>query len=104
MTEISRQMLDLEQFCAASDIEIEIVVEIVEIGIIEPRGSSPDDWLFDTDMLSTTQRAMRLHRDLDINWSGIALALDLIQERDSLRRQLAYLQQQLSRFVEDSAD
>jgi MerR HTH family regulatory protein len=36
-------------------------------------------------MISLTQKAVRLHRDLDIEWSGIALAIGLIEELEQLR-------------------
>ncbi|HRP35895.1 MAG TPA: chaperone modulator CbpM, partial [Gammaproteobacteria bacterium] len=33
-----------------------------------------------------TQVAMRLHHDLDVNLPGVALALDLLEEIERLRR------------------
>ena len=54
-------------------------------------------------MVVITRKALRLHRDLEIDWSGIAFALSLIDEIEQLREQNDCLSQRLSRF-EKSTD
>ena len=58
---------------------------MVEEGIVEPRGDAPSDWRFTGRSLFRAQRALNLARDLRVNWSGAALALDLLEEIERLR-------------------
>lgn len=80
----------------------EIAVEIVELGIIEQSSFDPDNWRFNTYMVATIHKALRLHYDLDIDWPGVAVALNLLEELDHLRDKNKRLQQRLGRFVADS--
>jgi chaperone modulatory protein CbpM len=51
-------------------------------------------------MVVVTKKAQRLHADLDIDWSGIALALHLIEEVERLREDNMRLKRQLDKFVQ----
>lgn len=86
------------EFCQRTDLSTETLVEIVEHGIVEPEGSGPEEWTFDLNYIWTVRRAARLHRDLQIDWAGIALVLDLLEERDRLRVENASLRRRLGRF------
>ncbi|MEX6504466.1 chaperone modulator CbpM [Pseudomonas zhanjiangensis] len=90
-----------DEFCRLAELPEECLVEIVEQGIIEPSGDTPEQWLFDAAALDIARRAARLQRDLEIDWAGIALALNLLEELDELRAENRMLRQRLSRFVED---
>lgn len=87
--------------CHALELASAQVLEIVEHGIIIPVGETPDEWLFDLQMISTARRAMRLQRDLQLEWSAVALVLELIEDRDRLRAENAMLQRRLQRFLND---
>jgi chaperone modulatory protein CbpM len=76
------------------------VFEIIEQGIVEPIGASSDDWQFSPEMLIFTKKAVRIHRDLDVDWAGITLAIALLDEIELLREQNSHLQQRLSRFTD----
>ena len=76
------------------------IITIVEYGIVEPRGDSPENWRFNAAMIAEIHKALRLHDDLDIDWAGIALAIDLIDEVERLRESNRALQNCLQRFVE----
>ena len=93
--------LDMERFCEEAGIPATYVIEIVEHGIIEPQGRTPDVWRFDDYELAIAQRATKLHNDLEMEWGGVALALDLIEEVQQLRAENQRLKQQLGRFVGD---
>lgn len=93
--------LRFDEACSALDMESRQVVKIVELGIIAPTGASPEDWRFDSEMISIARRALRLRRDLHIDWTAVALVLDLLQERDHLRHENAMLEQRLQRFLHD---
>lgn len=91
----------LEELCQLTELTTATVIEIVEQGIVEPTGPNPESWAFNTQMIVVTKKALRMHRDLGIDWSGIALALCLIDELEQLREKNQCLERQLSRFVPD---
>ena len=104
MADIPKSTYDLMQFSAATGVAVEMLIEIVEIGIIEPPGSKPEDWIFDAHMLGTTRRAIQLQRDLQVDWPGIALALHLIEDRNRLQREVNHLRARLERFMDEARD
>jgi chaperone modulatory protein CbpM len=80
--------LTLREFCLACGVHAEYVVELVAEGVI---AASPDDppqaWRFDGLAVTRLQRAVRLQQDLGVNLAGVALALELLDEVERLRRQ-----------------
>ena len=94
-------VVDMKEFCQVVDLPVAYVIEIVEHGIVEPQGQRPDDWLFDTYSLSIAKRAAKLHHDLEMEWDGVALALNLLDELEQVRAENRMLKQRLGRFVED---
>ena len=95
MSERSRRILDgivldervtftLHELSKACGVRTELVVEMVEEGVIEPVAQLDTEWQFHGHSLIRAQRALRLVRDLEINWPGAALALDLLEELDRL--------------------
>jgi chaperone modulatory protein CbpM len=98
--DLNAQYLSLEEICFATQNPSQTIIEIVNQGIVEPEGSGPETWVFNTQMISVTKRACRLHRDLEIDWSGIALAISLIEELDQLRDENQRLRKRLERFLD----
>lgn len=89
--------------CYEIGIESEQAFAIVESGIIAPEGDAPEDWLFDLEMISRAKRALRLQRDLHMDWSAVALLVSLLDERDQLRLDNDRLRMQLQRFIPDES-
>lgn len=81
----ARTTFTLVEFCSACGVEQRHVVEMVEEGVIEPIADQ-DDWQFHGETLLRAKRALRLVRDLGVNWPGAALALDLLEEIERLQR------------------
>ena len=79
-------MEDLCRFCQADEAW---VVELVEHGVLEPKGSTARNWRFRGVSIARAKKARRLNRDLGINTAGVALVLDLLQERERILRRLA---------------
>lgn len=77
---------DLCRFCQADEAW---VVELVEHGVLEPIGSTTGNWRFVGTSIVRAKKARRLNRDLGINTAGVALALDLLEQRDAVLRRLA---------------
>ena len=78
----------LVELCQACCAEQEHVLAWVIEGVLEPAGESPQDWRFSGESLRRARLALRLSRDLEINPSGVALALDLLDEIAALRARL----------------
>jgi chaperone modulatory protein CbpM len=93
--------LTLKEVCEIAEVPVEVLITIVEEGILEPKGSSPDEWFFDIYMLNIARRASRLHRDFEIEWTGIPLYLDMIKELEKLRSENKLLKNRLNRFLLD---
>lgn len=91
--------LDMAEFCEATDLSDVYVIEIVEHGILEPQGAQPKDWRFNDYELVLAKRAAKLRRDLELEWEGVALALDLLEEVQQLRAENRMLKQRLGRLV-----
>lgn len=59
-------------------------------GVIAPQaGTAPHSWRFANFQLRQVAVASRLQRDLGVNLAGAALALQLLDEIETLRAQLA---------------
>lgn len=69
----------LGELSHACGIRTELVLEMVDHGVIEPAAFG-SEWQFYGDSIVRAQRAMRLVRDLELNWPGAALVLDLLDE------------------------
>ncbi|MCM8739931.1 MULTISPECIES: chaperone modulator CbpM [Pseudomonas] len=91
--------LDLAEFCEAADLSDVYVIEIVEHGILEPQGAQPREWRFTDYELSLAKRAAKLRRELELEWEGVALALNLLEEVQALRAENRMLRQRLGRLV-----
>jgi chaperone modulatory protein CbpM len=79
--------IDLTELCEATELPTDIVIEIVEQGIVDPAGDCPQNRVFNAQMIYVTKKAIRLYRDLDIDWPENALAISLIDEIDMLREE-----------------
>lgn len=80
---------DLCRFCHADEAW---VVEMVEHGVLEPSGSRSEAWYFHGTSIVRAKKARRLTHDLGINAAGVALVLELLEERDQMLRRLAQLE------------
>ncbi len=76
---------ELSQLCGA---QTTLIVELVEEGVLEPADVRASHWVFSGSCVRRVRTAARLQRDLDVNMPGIALALELLEELESLRRRV----------------
>ncbi|HET7371356.1 MAG TPA: chaperone modulator CbpM [Gammaproteobacteria bacterium] len=88
-------LFTLRELCRSSGAHAEVIIEMVEVGLLEPQGRDPSDWRFPPQSLTRIHSTLRLRRDLDVNLSGAALALDLMDEVARLRHRLHALERQL---------
>jgi chaperone modulatory protein CbpM len=77
----------LSELCSLCSVTEDIVVEIVAEGIVAPTGHERSQWRFSGVALTRVQRVVRLQHDFGVNLPGAALALDLLEEVERLRRE-----------------
>ena len=84
--------LTLDDLCRACVAQADIIIELVSEGVIDtadaPPNQPPEHWRFTGLHLQRAKVAMRLHRDLGVNFAGAALALELMDELQTLKAKL----------------
>lgn len=81
---VTYSIIEISELCAISE---EMIVQMIEYDIITP--SQDNQQMFNYIALHRAQKAMRLHQDLEINWAGIAVILDLLNEINELKKRVA---------------
>jgi chaperone modulatory protein CbpM len=76
---------DLSRMCAVDERHI---VEYVEEGVLSVVEWNTAEWRFTGAALRRARLALRLERDLELNLAGVALAIELMEELERLRREL----------------
>lgn len=87
--------LTLQEFCQLASADKEVVLEMIEFGVLEPEGSSTANWQFSYLQLRRYKQAERLRHDLHLNLAGVALSLDLLEQLKTLRKYVIKLEHQL---------
>lgn len=77
----------VEQLCQLTGATPQLIERMVEEEIVHPtdRGTG---LLFEKQELGQIERALRLHLDLGVNWSGIAVIEHLIAQVEHLQEEL----------------
>jgi chaperone modulatory protein CbpM len=70
----------------------EWILALVEEGVIEPVGADQTHWHFPGHCLRRVRIVQRLQSDLGVNLAGAALALELLEEVETLRNRIAALE------------
>ncbi|MDF7806934.1 chaperone modulator CbpM [Pontiellaceae bacterium B12219] len=81
--------LTLMQFSRACSVLPELIIEMVNEGILEPRGEHAGSWRFKLAEREMVRTVMHLHDDLRVNIPGAALALQLLERIARLEAVLA---------------
>lgn len=89
-----QEKLTLDELSRSVDLHPEMVLRLVDLGLVDPEVREPE-WLFQDTAVSRIRKIKRLHRDLGINWAGIGVVLDLLDRIEELEREIAWLRQQL---------
>jgi chaperone modulatory protein CbpM len=82
----------LEDICNSCRVEAGFVAALVEHGVVDATGGARSEWRFTRASVVRVAKARRLEQ-LELNPAGIALALELIEEIERLRRRLAAAEQ-----------
>lgn len=92
--------ITVSELCEREELSRPILVQLVQHEIVQPLGgSSVEDWIFDVTNEQWIKRAIRLRRDLDIDWIAVSMLIDLLRERERLSQENQCLRQRLGRFL-----
>ena len=81
--------LRIDEICTRLSVERQWIVELVELGALDPQGGrEPSAWVFQRRELPRVRAMTRLVTDLGVNLTGAAIILDLVEERRRLLAQL----------------
>lgn len=82
----------LAQLCEACAVHAEAIEAMMDEGIIAPvGGGSGGRWRFTRSSVVRVRTVLRIQRDLNVNLSGAALALDLLERIEALQARLRSL-------------
>ncbi|MEX5896477.1 chaperone modulator CbpM [Proteus vulgaris] len=101
MGQLTTTVFTVTEFCHHTGISNDELNEFVS-GTIEPLEIETQEWYFDDHALVITHRALKLHKELALDWHGIAIALTLLDENEQLKQENKQLRQQLMRFIDES--
>ncbi len=83
----------LRELCSLCKVHAQFIQDLIDEGIVSPHGTNPQEWRFEAVEVKRIQISIRLQEDLRINLPGTALALDLLEEIEELRRIKSRLEQ-----------
>ena len=80
-----------EELCAQLGIGDDLLDVCLRWEIVYPSNTDHEGKeLFEAEALDRLSRGLRLHRDLGINWAGVAVTLELLERIENLERNLLY--------------
>lgn len=80
--------LSISEICQACAVQVDVIIALVDEGVLSPVGREPHHWRFTGTHLRQATVAIRLQHDLGVNLAGAALALQLLDELEALRARL----------------
>lgn len=87
--------MSLNEFCERCAIQASMLQEPVALGLLTPRVETSGQWWFRTGSVVTLQQALRLRYELELDWQGVAVAMDLMDRVRELQQQVDSLERQL---------
>lgn len=86
------EKIRLRELCRVCGVSAELVIDLVEEGILEPTGHDRAEPVFAAVAVRRVRVVRRLQRDLGVNHAGAGLALDLLDELRDLRARVRALE------------
>ncbi len=80
------------EICQLCRLDLAAVMELAELGVVAPREGKAGEWQLPATALPRLRIAGRLMRDLGVNVSGAALALELLEAQRELERRIRALE------------
>lgn len=84
--------VSLDELSRLTGLATQEIRELVEFGVFEPGGGSPEAWLFSGHSVLLARTAQRLRSHFEVNTPGLALALTYLQQIDELKQHIRLLE------------
>ena len=94
---MNEELIVLIEFESASGLTRAEIVELVDYGVFEPRGSGPQDWTFPAEALPLARAAARLRAAVEVPAASLALLIAYRERIDELERRIRELECRLPR-------
>lgn len=96
-----QHLIPAAEFCVHYNIEVRFLHRLQDYGLL--RVTTMDETLFiDADDVADAEKIMHLHQDLDINFEGIDVILQLLKRLEQTQAELTALRMKL-RLHEDNS-
>jgi chaperone modulatory protein CbpM len=82
----------VRELCELCRLDLAAVEELAELGVVSPREPHAAEWQLPATALPRLRVVGRLMRDLGVNVSGAALAVELLESQRALERRLRALE------------
>ena len=83
--------ITFKEVCQKYNIPKELLIEMIEQGLFSSQSAPIEQTQLNLNDLHRMESAFRLHKDLGVNLPGVALALDLMEEIEEIRKELDIL-------------
>lgn len=83
--------LTLAELCRAIRVENALILQFIEYHIIQPTGSSAENWQFDHINLKRARLARNFYYECEVNLAGIGLLLDMLERIETLEADIVRL-------------
>lgn len=94
--------VSVAEICEREDVDNTLVMTLVELDIARPvAGDRVEEWVFDATGAHWLEKAVRLRRELQLDWEAVGMLVDLLRQREELRRENTALRRRLARFLSD---
>ncbi len=80
------------EICQLCRIDLDTLMELAALGLVSPRETIPGQWQVPATALPRLRIVGRLMRDLGVNVSGAALALELLEAQRALESRIRHLE------------
>ena len=88
----------LDHLVQVSGLSNDVLLNLVEAGILEPANKDPDNYFFPVSCIVVARKARRLRDDFELDAEGLAVAVNLLRRIDKLETQLQALQARLTQL------
>jgi len=94
--------VSIAELCEREGMDTTLVMTLVELDIARPvAGDKVQEWVFDATGAHWMEKALRLRRELELDWEAVGMLVELIRQREELRRENAALRHRLARFLKE---
>jgi len=91
----TKDLISVRQFCKHHNVPISFLKSLNEFELVEII-TSKEELYIQTTQIRSVEKLVRLHYDLDINLEGIHVVYNLLQQVESLQKEVIDLNNRLS--------